>query len=126
MADLCSKDEWSKDEWSKQEKAIAHQAYKAAFNRECATVLKEVQRMTGECDDPSSLWEIHDYLRKKLKKIEQKYDFRYSVIISVFARLICDGWLTKEDLAGIDEDKVQRIAEIAEFYKKMAKKYGNI
>jgi hypothetical protein len=30
-----------------------------------------------------------------------------------------DGWLTKEDLAGISEDKLQKICEVAEFYKRL-------
>jgi len=119
MADQCPKDEWSKDEWSKQEKAIAHRAYRTAYHRECAFVLENVRGMATKCDDPTSVWDIQDYLHKKQKEICGKYDFRYHVIISVFARLMCDGWLTKEDLAGIDEDKLQRIAEIAEFYKKL-------
>jgi hypothetical protein len=119
MADQCSKDEWSKDEWSKQEKAIAHRAYRTAYHRECASVLENVRGMAAKCDDPTSVWEIQDYLEKMQKKICEKYDFRYYVIISVFARLMYDGWLTKEDLAGIDEDKVQEICRVAEFYKKL-------
>lgn len=113
------KDEWSKEEWSKQEKEIAHQAYRTAYHRECAAVLENVRGMATKCDDPTSVWKIHDYLEKMQKKICEKYDFRYSVIISVFARLMNEGWLTKEDLAGIDEDKVQEICRVAEFYKRL-------
>ena len=80
MADQCSKGEWSKDEGSKQEKAIAHRAYEAAYHRECASVLENVRGMATKCDDPTSVWEIQDYLEKMQKKICEKYDFRYYVI----------------------------------------------
>lgn len=106
-----------KEEWSKQEKEIAHRAYKAAYRRECAAVLEKVRKMAERCDDPTSVWKINDYLWKKRKEVDKKYDFRYYVIISVFARLMYDGWLTKDDLAGIDEDKIQEICRVAEFYK---------
>ena len=38
-----------------------------------------------------------------------KYDYRYSVLISVFARLLTEGWLKKGDLEGLDADKIEQI-----------------
>ena len=47
---------------------------------------------------------------------EEKYDYRYSVLRFVFARLLQEGWIKPEDLSGISEDKLQEISAIAEFY----------
>jgi len=109
----------AKEKWSEQEKEIAHRAYRAAYLRECAAVSENVREMSEKCNDPTSVWEIQDYLWKKRKEVDEKYDFRYYVLISVFARLMHDGWLTNDDLAGIDEDKVQEICRVAEFYKSL-------
>jgi hypothetical protein len=106
-----------KYEWSKEEKTIARRAYKAAYHRECSAILEKVREMAAKCDDPTSVWQIHDYLRKTQKEVCGKYDFRYQVIISVFARLMNDGWLIKEDLDGIDDEKVQEICRVADFFK---------
>jgi len=102
--------------WSKPEKEIARRAFRAAYNRECTIILESVSKMAAETKDPSGLWEIHDYLTEKRKDTCEKYDFCYSVLLSVFARLIWEGWMHQEDLAGISEDKLQEICRVTEFY----------
>ena len=52
---------------------------------------------------------------KTRKEMDEKYDYRYSVLPFVFARLICDGWIKPEDLAGLSEEKLELIREFAEF-----------
>jgi hypothetical protein len=105
-----------KEEWSKPEKEIARRAFKAAYNRECTAILENVRKMAAESDEPTIIWEIHDYLAEKQNDIGEKYDYRYSVLLTVFARLICEGWMNQEDLAGISEDKLQEICRTAEFF----------
>ena len=110
-----------KEEWSKPEKEIARRAFKAAYNRECTAVLEEVRKMAAEGNDPTRIWQIHDYLAEKQKEMGIKYDYRYSVLISVFARLICEGWMNQEEQAGISEDKLQEFKRVAEFYAELLK-----
>ena len=102
-------------EWSKPEKEIARRAYRAAYERECAAIAGEVRRMAAGIRTPPDMWQIHDYLTKKRKETDEKYDYRYSVLLWVFGRLIYDGWLREEDLAGLSPDKMQEIRQIAEF-----------
>ncbi len=52
---------------------------------------------------------------KRRREIDDKYDYSYSVLTLVFARLMYDGWLKPEDLAGISDDKLQEIRRVAEF-----------
>ena len=66
-------------------------------------------------NDPPSLWHLLEYLTKKREELDKKYDYRYSVLPLVFARLIQEGWLTKEDLAGLSDEKLTEIPQIAEF-----------
>jgi hypothetical protein len=51
-------------------------------------------------------------LCKKIE-FERKYDFRYSVLISVFGRLLYEGWVTEADLADLKADKLEFIQTIA-------------
>jgi len=39
----------------------------------------------------------------------KKYDYRYSVLIGVFARLLYEGWLSEQDLAGLSPEKLELI-----------------
>ncbi len=56
---------------------------------------------------------MHHYLAEHLRDIERKYDYRYSQLTWVFARLIREAWLTEKDIAGLSEDKLEAIRKIA-------------
>jgi hypothetical protein len=88
-------------EWSKQEKEIARRAFKAAYGHECMAIAENVRKMASEINDPIGLWQLHDYLTEKRRETDEKYDYRYSVLLFVFARLMREGWMKHEDLAGI-------------------------
>ncbi|MCI0389105.1 MAG: hypothetical protein MOB07_10135 [Acidobacteria bacterium] len=80
-------------EWSKSEKTIARRAFDLAYERESAGLADEVRRRAGRIASLDDVWEIHDFLRSKRKEFDGKYDFRYSELIFVFARLLIEGWL---------------------------------
>lgn len=87
--------------WSRTEKTVARQAFDLAYKRECEHLAAKIKEKTKDIKDPADLWRLHSFLSKQLKGIEEKYDYRYSVLIFVFARLIREGWLTESDLDGI-------------------------
>lgn len=58
------------------------------------------------------IWRVHDYLSDKRHEIDQKYDYRYSVLMLVFSRLVSEGWLTLDDLSGIGDEKVEVIRNV--------------
>ncbi len=74
--------------------------------------------------DPDGLWQVHDFLTKKQKEIDQKYDYRYSVLTRVFGILVREGWLTPDDLAGLSEEKMTEITRIAEMKRGSPKTSG--
>jgi len=102
-------------EWSKKEKEIARRVFSNAYERECVSIALDVRKMAEEINKPSDLWMIHDYLTKKRKEIDNKYDYRYSVLLSLFARLLCEGWIKEEDLTDLSEEKLKEIRRIVEF-----------
>ena len=66
-----------------------------------------------EASDPDEIWQLHDFLNTKRREIDDKYDFRYSMLILVFARLLKEGWIDAQDLEGLREDKITKIKELA-------------
>jgi len=102
--------------WSKREKEIARRVFEAAYRRECMAALEVVRKMAAEIDDPTDLWRLSEYLVKMRKEVDEKYDYRYSVLPIVFARLIHEEWIKPEDLAGLSEEKLEKIRQIAEFW----------
>jgi hypothetical protein len=51
-------------------------------------------------------------MSKEVRNIGKKYDYRYSVLLLVFAHLIKDEWLTIDELRGLSEDKLNRINKL--------------
>ena len=99
--------------WSDSEKKAARRAYEAAFARECGSLIVKLKEHVARASEPTDLWEIHDFLSAARKEIDDKYDYRYSMLIWVFTRLMREGWLTEDDLKGLKQDKVDEIKMLA-------------
>lgn len=100
--------------WSKDEKAAARRAFDRSYERECGTILAEVKNMIERSSSPRVIWEIHDYLSVKRRETDEKYDYRYSVLPAVFARLCSEGWLKESELEGLGAEKRVRIKLLSE------------
>ncbi len=99
--------------WSKTEKAVAKRAFETAYRKECEATIEKLKERVGSAKEPADLWQVRDFLKKKLTKIEHKYDYRYSVLILVFAALVKEGWLQESDLKGFNPDKLEKINYLA-------------
>jgi hypothetical protein len=99
--------------WSKAERAIAKRAFDLAYERECENLAGRLKEMAMAVKEPADLWGVHDFLSGQLKRIENKYDFRYSVLIFLFALLLNEGWLKESELENICEDKMEKIKYLA-------------
>ena len=102
--------------WSKAEKKISRSAFDKAYQRECADLIKNLRVKTNDISAPDNLWRLHDFLTERRDEIDEKYDYRYSKLILVFARLIKDGWLDFNELKGLNLDKIERIKSLIDFW----------
>lgn len=98
--------------WSETEKRIARKAFEIAYERECTDLARKVRAKAEKITEPDDIWRLHDFLTRKKKEIDKKYDYRYSVLILIFARLIKEGWLDFDDLKGLAEEKIAKISTI--------------
>ena len=103
-------------EWSRSEKAIAHQAFDAALEREIQEVIREAKQKAGQIKEAADLWDLEHYLTQRRKEIDRKYDYRYSQLDLVFGRLLQEKWLDEGDLRGLGEDKLRAICSYAKFF----------
>jgi hypothetical protein len=99
--------------WSKSEKAVARRVFETAYKRECDAITAKVKEMIAKAKEPRHIWQIHKYLTEQRKITDEKYVYRYSILILLFARLFSEGWLKKTDLEGLGEDKIEAIRKIA-------------
>jgi hypothetical protein len=57
-------------------------------------------------------------LSDKRREIDEKYDYRYSVLMLVFLRLVAEGWLKVDELAGIGATKLEVMKNLMSFRPK--------
>jgi hypothetical protein len=102
---------WFIDEsaWSAAEKKTARRVFDQAYQRKCADVEARVKKMIASVSSPSDLWQIYDYLSEQRRTVDKTFDYRDSVLLSVFGHLLREGWLMEADLAGLHEEKINKI-----------------
>ena len=98
--------------WSPSEKKAARAAFDLALARELKGIRHEAEALLQKSRDESSIWRVRDYLSAKRREVDEKYDYRYSVLILVFSRLVSEGWLTVDDLSGIGAEKIEIIRQV--------------
>ena len=101
--------------WSRSEKAIARRAFDAVLSRELQEVMREAKLMASRIKEASDPWDLEQYLTRRRKEIDRKYDSRSSRLTHVFGRLLHEGRLTEEELRGLREDKLASIRSYAKF-----------
>ncbi len=101
--------------WSKTDKKIARVAFEKAYQRECSDLIEQIRTKAEEITEPDNIWRFHDFLTEKREEIDEKYDYRYSKLILVFARLVKNRWLDINDLKGFAENKIDRIESLINF-----------
>ena len=100
--------------WSSTEKAVARKAFDRALQRELEEVMIEAKKRAEKIQEPSDLWDLEHFLTQRRTQIDRQFDYRYSVLIFVFADLIRRGRLSGQELQGLSEDKLASIRRYAE------------
>ena len=104
--------------WSPAEKKVARKAFDHALQAALARVMAEFKTRANAASSPSEMWEIEDYLRRQRREIDETFDYRYSQLILVFARLIREGYLDENLLAGLSEEKRDQVRSIVAYAAK--------
>jgi len=99
--------------WSDAEKEIARTAFEKAYGREIAVLIQEVRAQATSLSELEDLWNLHDFLSARRHDVDGKYDYRDSVLVFVFSRLLKEGWLHLEELDGLEEGKLSKIAALS-------------
>jgi hypothetical protein len=91
--------------WSPSEKKIARRAFDAALESALAKVIAEFKNKAAAATTPREMWEIEDFLRQERREIDEMFDYRYSQLPLVFARLVREGHLDESLLDGLSGEK---------------------
>ena len=98
--------------WSQSEKKIARRVFDRALDRELTALVQETKTRVNQVSAPDQLWEIERWLANRRQEIGETYDYRYSVLPLVFAKLLHRRLLSEDDLTGFDSEKVELIRRL--------------
>jgi hypothetical protein len=104
--------------WSPSQKKAARAAFDLAVSREFKAIRQHVEAMLQNNPEDRVIWKLEEYLYEKRREIDQKYDYRYSVLMLVFPRLVHEGWLTLDELDGIGEEKTEVFRKLQDLSRK--------
>jgi hypothetical protein len=79
----------------------------------CRRSSLEAKSKAAKIREPSGLWELEQYLTQRRQEIDRMYDYRYSVLPLVLAKLLSSGRLVEDELHGLGEDKLACIHRAA-------------
>jgi hypothetical protein len=99
--------------WSASEKKLAHRVFEAALTAELAEIMADFKARAVSVTEPQEMWPLQEYLARKQREIERKYDYRYSQLLLVFARLLREGRIQEAQLTGLSEEKLAYIRHSA-------------
>jgi len=100
--------------WSDTEKKAARKAFQTALSREFEAVTRMTKERAAKIAQPDDLWDLENFLTESRKRIDHEYDYRYSVLPEVFARLILNGRLSEDEIKGLQQDKLELIGRYLE------------
>lgn len=95
--------------WSPAEKTLARQVFEQALDAELKETLAEFKARAAAASTPDEMWAVRGFLAERQDEIDEKYDYRYSRLILVFARLVREGRIREEQLDGLSGDKLEMI-----------------
>ena len=96
--------------WTKSQKKHAKELYDRALERKYAALMDEIRRW--EIETPDDIWRLRERLNAKAREVDEKYEYRYSRLIFLFARLVHEGYLREEEFAVLGEEISGRILSL--------------
>ncbi len=102
----------SQVQWSDQETAIAESALRTAHQREISALVQTVRDRATHLQQVDDIWHLHDFLSARRFDIDGKYDSRASEILFVLSKLVKEGWVSLDELSGLEAGKLAKITAL--------------
>jgi hypothetical protein len=99
--------------WSPTEKKIARAAFDLAYDREMEEIKNTLREKIKQLESNENVWQLENYLSNRRKIINRKYDYRYSMLILVFGKLLEEGYLLEADIVELSDDKIKAIKNVS-------------
>ena len=103
------------DGWTSAEHDVARQAFTVAHERAIQKLVFSLRERVAALSSDETVWEFHDFLSIERHSIEGRFAFQLDGILFVFASFVKEDLLQLDELAGLEPDKLAKIAAMARF-----------
>lgn len=97
--------------WSEREKKIARRVFDQVVANDLNCVLEKMKQRAAAARSPKDMWDLRRFLEREQRRIDETYEFRYSNLPLMFARLVVEGGIQLDDLAELGEDKRELVGQ---------------
>lgn len=105
------------ESWTQADKKLARKLFNKALSDELDQFIIETREKAVQIQNPEDLYELENFIRFRRKEIDLKYDYRYSVLLRVFSRLLGENRIDENEIHGFSDPIKQRILLGAELWK---------
>jgi inorganic pyrophosphatase/exopolyphosphatase len=89
--------------YTKSEKKVAKELFELARQRDYEHLQTNIKQY--KCDTPQNIWDLREFLNKKAKEFDNKYDYRYSVLDEVFIGFILEKLLHIDEMKDFSKER---------------------
>ena len=100
-------------EWTTVEDNTARKAFDTAYKREISALIESVRHQASSLSEIDDIWRLHDFLSVKRHEVDGRYEYHLPMLVFIFAGLVKDGWLSLDELEGLNVNKIAKIAALA-------------
>ena len=101
--------------YTKSEKKAAKELFELARQRDYERLQIDIKQY--QCDTPESIWGLRDFLNKKAKEFDNKYDYRYSILDEVFIGFILENLLYIHELKALSKERQKYLINAVQMIK---------
>ncbi len=94
------------DTWTTAEKKLARELFERAASNEEAELIADIKGRAAQLSDLDAVRGLQAHIGSAVREFQVKYDFRYSQLLFVFARLVREGRLSRSELNRLSDDKL--------------------
>jgi len=103
--------------FSKKEKTVTKALFEKAKERDYNRLIARINNTNLQT--ASNVWQLRDTLNEAAKEFDNKYDYRYSVMLENFVTFILEELISLEDLKFLSTDKYQYVANYLQNIKSL-------
>jgi len=100
--------------WTKSEKHSASEIFELARKRDYEKLITKLK--SHSLDTSDDVWCMRDLLNEKAKEFDNKYYYRYSVLLDLFTTFVIEGLLDVEELNTLSVHKLNYIKSSLEIF----------